>query len=267
MSSDHNVPSPEALTQQYDLPMMHALINFDLHDPEPQVLGCDPLDLSGIPTEPVKTIAIPGALVTIYAHQGEGQDVADLLSADPSLVSMVQDHGEQYFYLGVISFDVHALTPHEIDNVRQRTGNVVLEIESDHQPRNHAATPSQPSEEVERDSFPIVITSAEDLPRQHAPEAYRPHMQNGPCVYEDEYATIPIIPLWRQDYAGGSNRPHWVLIDRFHEPHIVETSGWGGNYDVSSSDYHEHFENAYDAFWIAEQRAEIYTDPAMPQSS
>ena len=105
----------------------------------------------------------------------------------------------------------------------------------------------------------IVIVSAEELPRQAAPADYYPEMACGPCVYED--ADDPdelqdFYPgVWWRYYAGGNNRPHWVLRDWDNRIYLVECVGWGGQYEVGGPDLYEEFANAYDAFWTAEQNA------------
>lgn len=73
--------SPPPHPEDQGLPWIRALIDFDLHDPTRQVLGTDPVDLAGMPVEAVKTVFTRSATITIFAHRGEGQDVADLLQA------------------------------------------------------------------------------------------------------------------------------------------------------------------------------------------
>ena len=76
-------PSPEELAHSTRSLNQTVLIDFDFKSPEQLVIGADPEDLSAIPTEPVKSLVAPWAVITIVAHEGEGQDVADLLYDKP----------------------------------------------------------------------------------------------------------------------------------------------------------------------------------------
>ena len=82
-------PSPEELARSTGSLSQTVLIDFDFKSPEQLVIGADPEDLSDIATEPVKSLMAPWAVITIVAHEGEGQDVADLLDAKPELVNLV----------------------------------------------------------------------------------------------------------------------------------------------------------------------------------
>ena len=119
---------------------------------------------------------------------------------------------------------------------------------------------------------PFSIQSADELPREHAPPEYRPHRENGPCVYDDELETLERIPAWRMYFAGGSNRMHFILVGADQQLHFVEQTGFGGPYDYCGpacgpdreAQQDGRFENAYDAFWSAETAAGTPTDPACP---
>ena len=87
-------PSPEELARRTASQVQTVLIDFELKSPEELVIGADPEDLSGIPTVPVKSLMAPWAVVTIVAHEGEGQEVADLLAAKPELVNLAAHHAE-----------------------------------------------------------------------------------------------------------------------------------------------------------------------------
>ena len=54
---------------------------------------------------------------------------------------------------------------------------------------------------------------------------------------------------------------HFILIDHLNRPHIVEENGSGGPYSVYGPGYGEQYDNAYDAFWHAENVTSIFTDP------
>ena len=90
-------PSPEELAEMRENQIRTVLIDFDFRSPEQLVIGADPEDLSKIPTVPVKSIVAPWAMVTIVAHEEEGQDVANLLSDKPELVQLAAHYAEYYF--------------------------------------------------------------------------------------------------------------------------------------------------------------------------
>ena len=77
---------------------------------------------------------------------------------------------------------------------------------------------------------PFNIESADQMETQVAPDGYRPHWDHGPAIDAD--AGEPTMPCWRQYFAGGSNRLHFILIDDMENPHIVEQDGFGGPYSV-----------------------------------
>ena len=83
-------PSPEELARSTESQIQTVLIDFDFKSPEQLVIGADPEDLTNIPTVPVKSVLAPWAVVTIVAHEDEGQEVADLLAAKPELVNLAR---------------------------------------------------------------------------------------------------------------------------------------------------------------------------------
>ena len=107
-----------------------------------------------------------------------------------------------------------------------------------------------------QDHQPFRIQSADELPRDLAPQEYLPHWDGGSCLYDDELEDPTVIPAWRQYFAGGSNRMHFVLFDQDRRPHWVEQIGLGGPYTANGPGYGETFLNAYDAFWTAETAAQ-----------
>ena len=115
-------PSPEELARSTASQIQTVLIDFDFKSPEQLVIGADPEDLTNIPTVPVKSVLTPWAVVTIVAHDGEGQDVADLLAAKPELVRLAAHHAEHYFQEGIMEFSLNALTDEQKSNVERNTG-------------------------------------------------------------------------------------------------------------------------------------------------
>ena len=104
----------------------------------------------------------------------------------------------------------------------------------------------------------ITIASADELPREVSPPDYYPEEAYAPCVYDDEdtESLQDFYPgVWWVYFAGGNNRPHWVMRDDNDDIYLVECQGFGGNYQVCGPGFGERFDNAYDAFWTAEQKA------------
>ena len=112
------------------LPWVRGLINFDLRDPLQQVLGSDPADLSETPVEAVRSIHTTGFTLTIFAHRGEGQDVANLLAARTDLVGMITNHAEDYTSRGIDSFEVNALTGEQVRRVERAARERIRELGS-----------------------------------------------------------------------------------------------------------------------------------------
>ena len=114
--------SPEQMAGRLGLTIQYALIDFDIHDPTLQVIGGDPVDLSEIPHEPVKSIIPERGIITIVAHDGEGQEVADFLPAVPWLSQVIVSYGEQYRDEGIMTFAMNAMTEEQIDRVERTVG-------------------------------------------------------------------------------------------------------------------------------------------------
>ena len=70
-------------------------------------------------------------MVTIVAHEEEGQDVADLLDAKPELVNLAAHYVEQYFKEGIMEFSLNALTDEQKRNVERNTGRRLRESEEE----------------------------------------------------------------------------------------------------------------------------------------
>lgn len=119
-------PIPEEVSQYYEKPLQRALCDFDIVSSDLQVIGADPIDLSEIPMEAVKSVIAPWAVITIMAHAGEGQAVADLLASRPDLTRHIVAYGQDYFAQNIMDFAMNALTDQQMRNVqahrnRQRT--------------------------------------------------------------------------------------------------------------------------------------------------
>ena len=127
-SNKLEVRTPEEIAQYYELPLQKVLVDFDLNDTTQMVLGTDPInieELDSIPQEAVKTVICDFAVVTILAHKGDGQRLADIMHNFPPLVSMVIDHATHYVADGVMAFSVNALTEKQIENVEINRRNKI----------------------------------------------------------------------------------------------------------------------------------------------
>ena len=72
--------------------------------------------------EPVKSLITPTSVITIMAHRGEGEAVAELLAARPDMSAMTIHYGEHYQEQGVMDFAFNALTQEQVRNVERNTG-------------------------------------------------------------------------------------------------------------------------------------------------
>ena len=96
-----------------------VLIDFDLRDPAPQVLDSHPTDLSGIPMEAVHTYFTPELTITVYAHDGDGQEVANLLAERPDLPQMIIGHAQLHAESRIDSFSIIAISEKQLETFRQ----------------------------------------------------------------------------------------------------------------------------------------------------
>ena len=120
------LPTPSEIADQYQLPIQRALIDFDPLQPVKQVIGGDPIDLSDIPTEPVKSLITPWAIVTIVAHKGDGQLIADVLAHPQSFIkNLALQYAEDYFNQGILDFALNALSNEQIRNIEVNTGHTI----------------------------------------------------------------------------------------------------------------------------------------------
>ena len=115
-------PSPQEFARSRNLPHQQALLNIDLRDPTLQVIGGDPVDLAGIDTQPVITLATHRTSVTVLAHQGEAQDVANLLHRRPDIKKLIVHYAHSFLDEGVMTFAMNALTDRQMRNIEMRTG-------------------------------------------------------------------------------------------------------------------------------------------------
>lgn len=103
----------------------------------------------------------------------------------------------------------------------------------------------------------LIIESAEQIPARYAPPEYRPVHQPWPVVYADDEEDLQPgpTPVWRRAFNGGSNVPCWLLPSP-DGLFSVGAAGFGGPYQLDTPDGDSaRYENAYDAFYAAEQAA------------
>ena len=100
-----------------DKPLQRVLIDLDLRDPSRQVIGGNPMDFDQIPTERVHSFIAPDRVITIFAHQGEGQLVANLLEARPDIKGWIMHYAEHYWPQGVESFAMQAISEESAEGI------------------------------------------------------------------------------------------------------------------------------------------------------
>lgn len=139
--------TPQEIAADMGLPLQRALIDFDLHPRVKEIIGGHPQDLSEIDMTPVHSLTAPWAVVTIYSHTGEEQEVANLLEAKPGLKGMALAYGEEFIEKGVMDFAFHSHADPMTRSVLQTFG---LQEETQQHPaqqqdegRNKPCFPSQ----------------------------------------------------------------------------------------------------------------------------
>ncbi len=121
----HDPDFPEELARQLGKPLQKALIDFDIHQPVKQIIGADPIDLTNIPTESVRSMLTGDAVITIVAHQGDGQNVADFLAERPDFLTVALGYAQHYLPQGVHDFALNALSTEHIANAERATGKTL----------------------------------------------------------------------------------------------------------------------------------------------
>ena len=94
--------SPEEIADIVGLPLQRALIDFDPFSERLQTIGADPADLGGRETIAVKTIIGEASVLTIVAHPGAEQDVANAFAQRPEMSGWAASYGEDYLEQGVM---------------------------------------------------------------------------------------------------------------------------------------------------------------------
>ena len=111
--------TPEEIAQDHNAPLIKVLIDFDLNDPNQQILGAKPVDLADIPCEPVRSLIASDVVLTIVAHQGEEQDVANLLAVRQDLVTTILSYGQEEVSNGTLKdLAVYAINM-ELEEIRE----------------------------------------------------------------------------------------------------------------------------------------------------
>lgn len=116
-----------------EVPLQRVLFDFDIRSPSRQSLGGDPINLSGIPTEDVRSLVTTRTVVTIVAHQGDGQDLADLLHQRPYLIAVALSYAGHHREPEPRDVALHALSREELHNI-ERTTSLKLPQEGEEQP-------------------------------------------------------------------------------------------------------------------------------------
>ena len=100
-----------------DKPIQRVLMNLDLRDPSPQVIGGNPLEFDDVPAQRVHSFIAPDRIITVFAHEGEGQLIANLLAARPEIKDWVLHYAEHYWPQGVESFAMQAIPEENAEGI------------------------------------------------------------------------------------------------------------------------------------------------------
>ena len=100
----------------------------------------------------------------------------------------------------------------------------------------------------------MSFQSADETQPRLAPPDYRPLILRDRLVMDEEVDELGPMAPWRQFFAGGSNRLHFVRTGADSEPHFVESIDLDGRYEAFGPGYGQIYHNAYDAFWEADRR-------------
>ena len=111
--------TPEEIAEILELPLQKALIDFEMFSPVQEVIGADPMDLSGVDMVPVKSIVTKSSVLTIMAHPESAQDVANAFSWREDLVGWVTSYGEGYMEDGVLEFAFYALSEEQLERLEK----------------------------------------------------------------------------------------------------------------------------------------------------
>ena len=111
--------TPDQIADQTNLPQQRALFDFDLSLQEKTIIGGDPADLSSTPMEPVLSMVSAEAVVTVMAHPGQEQRVADILGQRPDIKDLVMSYASSFQADGIMDFAFHAHTPEEITRIQR----------------------------------------------------------------------------------------------------------------------------------------------------
>ena len=124
-STTDNDESPENLARLMKIPLQRVLFDFGIHSPERQVLGGMLIDLSTVVTEDVRSMINDQTMITIAAHKGDGQKVADLLYQHPDLITLAVSYAQSYRNESGRPIDcaLYALSSEEMRNIERNTGH------------------------------------------------------------------------------------------------------------------------------------------------
>ena len=89
------------------------------------------MDLSRIPTEDVRTLVTTLAVVTIVAHQGDRQELADLLHQHPDLIAIALSYAGHHHEPEPRDRTLLALSRKEPHNIERNTGRSLPQEEGE----------------------------------------------------------------------------------------------------------------------------------------
>ena len=102
-------------------------------------------------------------------------------------------------------------------------------------------------------TYQLQLKSSDDQPREAAPNDWYPTIADL-MVNEDELDLIP-TGVWFHYFDGGHNGLHYVMQDG--QSRFFYIDGAFGRWDLAGPKVGGDYDNAYDAFWAAEQEAGV----------
>ena len=112
-------------------------------------------------------------------------------------------------------------------------------------------------------TYQLRLTRSDEQPREAAPKDWYPTIADL-MVNEDELDLIP-TGVWFHYFDGGHNGLHYVMQDG--EGRLYFIDGAFGRWDLAGPKVGGDYDNAYDAFWAAEQEAGVVHNETPPQTA
>ena len=115
--------TPEEMAGILGRPSQRGLFDFDILSDEKQVIGANPMDLTGIEMVAIKTFITEASVFTIMAHPDAAQTAANALSFRTEMGPWAESYAHDYLEDGVMDFAFYALSDEEVRTVERNTGH------------------------------------------------------------------------------------------------------------------------------------------------